>query len=232
MIRFVYFDVAGTLLRPHPSVGEVYARACRPLGLAAAPEVLEVAFRQAWLRRQDGEVENLLAAGKDDRATRAWWRGLVDDVLASVGFEGDRLGCADACYEAFSRPSSWRIFDDVEPALRELRRRGLGTGVLSNWDYRLPALLDALGLSTRFDPILVSALERMRKPERRFFLLACQRAGQPPAAVLHVGDQHDLDLEGARAAGMQALLVDRSAAAPSGAVIRSLAELAERIDGP
>jgi len=230
VIRFVYFDVAGTLLKAHPSVGEVYARACRPYGLAVAAERVEEAFRDAWVRRLAADTDGLLAAGDDDRATRAWWRGLVHEVLDSVGHQDEREACFEACYEAFSRPSSWRIFDDVKPALQGLRERGVPLGVLSNWDYRLPALLKSVGLAGFFGPLLVSALERLGKPDPRLFRLACQRAGVPPAEVLHVGDQRDLDLEPATACGMQALLVDRAAPAGTSDVIRSLGELEDRLE--
>jgi putative hydrolase of the HAD superfamily len=230
MIRFVYFDVAGTLLQAHPSVGEVYARACRPYGLEVAAERLEEAFRDAWIRRLAADTDGLLAAGDDDEATRAWWRGLVLEVLDAVGHEDDREACFEACYEAFSRPSSWRIFDDVMPALRRLRKRGLPLGVLSNWDYRLPALLKTLGLAEFFGPLLVSALERLGKPDPRLFRRACRRAGVPAAEVLHVGDQRELDLDPAMSCGMQALLVDRAAPASTGDVIRSLGELEDRLE--
>jgi putative hydrolase of the HAD superfamily len=219
-IRFVYFDAAGTLLRPEPGVGILYARACRPHGLEVAPERFEGAFRGVWGRREQAGGDGLLLADED--ANRAWWRGLMDEILDELGFTGDREACFAACHETFSRPSSWHVFDDVRPTLLALRQQGIPLGVLSNWDGRLVPLLRALGLAPYFGPLVISALEGRRKPDPLFFARACQRAGVPAAQILHVGDQRRLDLIPARNAGMQALLVDRSAAAGAGDVISTL----------
>lgn len=225
MIELVYFDVGGTLIDPYPSVGEVYAAAGRRHGLDASPEELGAAFQQAWRRRTRAGDESVLVMGRDPESTHVWWRALVFDVLRAVGFTGDLEACYQDFFRAFERPEAWRIHEDVLPALEGLAAGGVRMGVLSNWDHRLPPLLDALDLARWFDPILVSALEGVAKPDVRFYERAVKRSGLPAERLLHVGDRADLDLVPARAAGMEAKLLDRSGTRRDEATIDRLTEL-------
>ncbi len=101
---------------------------------------------------------------------------------------------------------------------------------MSNWDSSLPDLLAALGLAPYFDGLLVSAVFGASKPAPAIFEEAVRLAGVPAAAVLHVGDSMHDDYDGARAAGLAALLVDRHRRAPAGVdAVASLEEILPRI---
>ena len=133
----------------------------------------------------------------------------------------------------FRRPDSWAVFDDVFPALDELAALGLPLAVVSNWDSFLPRLLEMKGLSSRFAAVSVSAIEETGKPEPEIFLRTCRRLGIAPAEALHVGDSPVEDYEGARTAGLSALLLDRKdqhGGRPER--IRSLAEIPGRLARP
>lgn len=225
MIRFAYFDAAGTIISPHPSVGSVYASAGAPHGLTVTPAELEAAFRSSWMAWTKPEAGGPMSAVADEATTRAWWRGLVLDVLQRVGFEGSQEAVFEACYAAFSSPLAWRIFDDVEPTLRGFRDRGVPLGVLSNWDPRLPRLLEALGLAPYFQTLVVSALEGVEKPDPRIFYRAIERAGVKAEEILYVGDHAHLDLDPARALGIQAYLIDRTGTSTSPHAIPTLEAL-------
>ncbi|MDX6591039.1 MAG: putative hydrolase of the superfamily [Gaiellales bacterium] len=121
----------------------------------------------------------------------------------------------------------FRPFDDVEPALAAIRERGLATAVVSNWDCSLPEALDHVGL--RFDAVVDSATAGTPKPDPAMFRLAVQRLGVDPARVLHVGDRDDTDGEGARAAGLDVVIVDRSES-PAPGTIASLTDLPGILD--
>ena len=232
MIRFVYFDAGGTLIAPSPSVGAVYAAAGRPHGLKVSDAGMDAAFRAEWPAHAASLGIRVLSRGLDDESTRGWWRALVYQVLERVGFEGDQEACFLACYEAFALPSAWRIFEDTLPALEALAAKGLPMGVLSNWDYRLAPLLDALDLSRWFGPVLISALEGVEKPDPEIFLRAAQRVGLTPAEIAYVGDHPSLDLDPALALGMQAFLIDRAGRSDSPHAIRRLDELPSRLNRP
>jgi putative hydrolase of the HAD superfamily len=81
--------------------------------------------------------------------------------------------------------------------------------VVSNWDPTLPTLLAELGLAEFFNFILPSAEVGVEKPDRRIFRLALQRLGLKSQEVVHIGDQYEADVVGARAVGIMPILLDR-----------------------
>jgi putative hydrolase of the HAD superfamily len=216
-IRAVTFDVGSTLIEAWPSVGAVYAQVAAQYGGAVLqPEEMERRFREAF------EATGRRAHSRSD------WERIVDAAFAGLVAAPPSRTFFPALYERFARASAWRIFDDVLPALAALRARGLRLGVISNWDERLRALLEDLGLAPQFEVLIVSSEVGVPKPERGIFDAALRALALPGDAVLHVGDDWALDVQGARAAGMHALHLVRRGAAGDGA-IRSLQELVERV---
>jgi len=101
-----------------------------------------------------------------------------------------------------------RPFADVPPALRLLEERGLALAVVSNGDCSLGASLETAGL--RFGVVVDSATAGAAKPDPAIFRIALERLGVDAGRALHVGDDPANDLTGARAAGIDAVLIDRS----------------------
>ena len=135
--------------------------------------------------------------------------------------------------EHFRRPGSWAMYGDVRPALEELRARGFALAVISNWDSHLPRLLEALDLAAFFRVVSVSAIEATGKPGAEIFHRTCARLGVAPAEALHVGDSVGDDYEGARAAGLAAVLIDREGRHPQVPErIEGLDEIASRVLAP
>jgi putative hydrolase of the HAD superfamily len=117
-------------------------------------------------------------------------------------------------------------YPDVEPALRELRERGLTLVIASNWDCSLPDWLGPAGMLELVDGVVTSAEVGAAKPSPRVFERALGVAGVEPAEAVHVGDKLDNDIEGAAAAGIRAVLIQREGDPPAGVEsIRSLTEL-------
>jgi putative hydrolase of the HAD superfamily len=157
-------------------------------------------------------------------------------AIAEMGLEP----MPDAFYrrlsELFMVTSHWHIFPDAYPVLTALQERGLMVGAVSNWVWNLPELLHALDLVRHFDFIAASARIGFEKPHPRIFEWALSQADVDPAAVIHVGDHVDADVDGARAVGIDAVLIDRNRRYPADAVpdgvpvIRSLDELLPIVD--
>jgi putative hydrolase of the HAD superfamily len=101
-----------------------------------------------------------------------------------------------------------RVPDHVRPALARARASGHGLAVVSNSEGGLHRLLDELALGSFFDVVVDSAREGVCKPDPEIFLRACRRLGVAPESALYAGDLPEIDVAGARAAGLDAALVD------------------------
>jgi dihydrofolate synthase / folylpolyglutamate synthase len=196
-IRAVTFDVGGTLIEPWPSVGSVYAEVAARHGVKVAAEALDRQFALAW------------SAKKNFSHSLADWENLVEQTFAGLAAAPPSPALFEALYSHFATIAPWRIFDDVLPCLRELKRRGLKLGVISNWDERLRPLLRDLQLDNYFDSIVVSGETGAQKPAPKIFHAAAAQLKTPPEAILHIGDSRSEDFAGARATGLQALLLTR-----------------------
>ena len=196
--KAVTFDAGGTLIHPWPSVGQIYAdAAAQHTGQNFPPELLKQRFVAAW------------RALEDFTHTRSDWARLVDATFSGLTDLPPSQTFFPELYEHFAQPVAWRIFEDVLPTLDILASRGLKLGVISNWDERLRPLLGGLKLHTYFDPIIISSELGFCKPSRVIFETAADKLGLLPGTILHVGDSPANDAEAARAAGFQALLLDR-----------------------
>jgi putative hydrolase of the HAD superfamily len=213
-IRAVTFDVGNTMIEVWPSVGHVYAEVAAAHGYTGLlPEELNRRFRAA-----------LHAHGKAVN-TKPEWALIVDESFAGLSHQPISDEIFPELYDRFAGASAWRIFEDVEPTLNALRKRGLKLGVISNWDDRLRPLLHALGLADQFEVIVISCEVGASKPERLIFEAAVKQLGVPAQAILHVGDNFEMDVAGANAAGLRGVQVDRQASPLSEAQIGSLGDL-------
>jgi putative hydrolase of the HAD superfamily len=208
-IRVVTFDVGDTLIRARPSVGHVYAGVCARHGIDLDVDLCNRAFERAW---KDRSVRR--PAGRDrfsgaDRGEEGYWEDLVRDVMTSCGLATQSIPAIGAFREAFASPGSWAVFEEVDASLTRLAALGYDLAVVSNWDSHLPTLLGRLDLGRHFKRVFASALAGVEKPHARFFELVSEELEAAPEEILHVGDRLREDYEGARAAGMAALWLDR-----------------------
>jgi putative hydrolase of the HAD superfamily len=113
----------------------------------------------------------------------------------------------------------------VGTVLGALRAQGARLIVVSNWDVSLHDVLAVTGLAALVDGAVSSAECGAAKPEAAIFERALVLAGDvAPAAALHAGDTLEADVAGARAAGLEAVLVVRDGA-PAPAGVRAIADL-------
>jgi HAD superfamily hydrolase (TIGR01549 family) len=111
--------------------------------------------------------------------------------------------------QALWNEDNWQLFPEVTEVLAAWRARGLKLGALSNAPSNLTSFLERLGIAPYLDFTVISAVEGVKKPDRRIFATAVSRAGVPPQAALHVGDMYLEDVGGGRAAGLDTLLIER-----------------------
>lgn len=236
-VAAVTFDVNGTLLRPR-NLGAVYREVFRRHGLpvgASDDEVTRV-VRRVW------EELACLTDGSTDRfashpeGPRGWWRRFAERVTEHLGVPPPSRFAFRELYDQFARPDAWTVFPDAPAALNDLGGRGVARAVVSNWDERLPKVLEGVGLAARLEAVVHSSAVGYEKPDPRVFRAALERLGvDGPGKAVHVGDRLREDVEGAVALGMRGVLLDRAgelpdAPEPATALIRSLEELPALLD--
>jgi putative hydrolase of the HAD superfamily len=205
----VFFDAAGTLFRVRGSVSRAYATVAARHGVAASPEEIERRFRVVF-RDMPPMCFPGVPAEKLPSHERAWWRDVVSGAFVGLRFNDFEKFFSDLfCY--FARADSWELFPDVTPALNGVRARHLRLAVVSNFDSRLAQICEGLGIARFFDAVVMSSQAGCAKPDPRIFATALERVGVRADEALHVGDSESLDVEGAEAAGVRALLLDRAA---------------------
>jgi putative hydrolase of the HAD superfamily len=217
-IRAITFDVGGTLLKPWPSVGDVYAEVAARHGRLLQPAALNQRFHRAWRAR------------KQFQHSRDEWAALVDETFAGLLERPPSETFFPELYDRFAEPEAWRIFDDVEPALDALAACGFTLGIISNWDERLRPLLAKFDLTKYFDAIIVSCEVGFPKPSPVIFEHASKKMGVAPGCILHVGDSDEHDAQGALGAGYQTRLLERADREATTGQIKSLAELESLFD--
>ena len=208
MIRALFFDAAGTLIEPAEPVAGVYARFAAAAGYPVDPALVKKAFGNAFGGIGDPQWA---AFPEGDEAEQQWWRQVVALTFSEAFGAQVSEEFVDACFPAlfshYADPAAWQVFPEVPELLATARAEGFLTAVVSNFDRRLHGILAGLGLG--FDAIVTSADACSRKPEPRIFRYALEALGVGESEVFHVGDSHSADLEGARAAGIEAFLVER-----------------------
>jgi putative hydrolase of the HAD superfamily len=208
MTRAVLLDALGTLVELEPPWDHLAAE------LGVEPdERLRRAMRAEMAYYRDHSDE-----GRDPPSLAALRRRCAAIVSGELGLE--------VSAEQLMAAIRFRAFPDSKPALADLRGMRLRLVCVSNWDFSLSEVLERCGLAGELDGVVTSAAAAARKPDPRIFEAGLEVAGCGPEEALHVGDTPGEDLDGARAAGIRALLIDRD----GGGDIESLAAIRHHLD--
>jgi FMN phosphatase YigB (HAD superfamily) len=199
-LKAVFLDAGGTLI--HLDRRFILA-AMAELGVHRTMD--QFAAADAVARRH---VAALIRAGQaPDDVTR--WTAFGTALFGAMGCDGQGAALLDAVTRRHADGLLWSYtVDGTAAALQELRDAGYTIGVVSNADGRIDRFLEQAGLLQYLDFVVDSGVVGIEKPDPRIFGIACQRAGVQPAEAVHVGDFYDIDVVGARAHGVNALLLD------------------------
>ena len=222
----VTFDAAGTLFAPREAVGLTYARVAGGHGIALDPATTERRFREAMRAAPPLAFPGIPPATRR-RSERDWWRSVVRAAFGTAAGSPEFASCFDALLDHYARAGAWVVDEGATDTLTTLRKRGLRTAIVSNFDSRLDPLLDGLGLAPLVDRVVTSVAHDVAKPDPRIFAIAACLLDARPADVAHVGDDAEADVGGALAAGCRAILLSRvGATAPRGVpTLRRLRDL-------
>jgi putative hydrolase of the HAD superfamily len=222
----VFFDVDFTLIYPGPTFqGEGYQRFCASHGIAVEPARFGHAVRAASAVL-DTQQQHVYDHDIFVRYTRR--------IIEEMGGSGPGLdACAREIYDEWAACHHFHLYDDVAPVLRELARRGMKIGLISNSHRSLASFEQHFELEGLISAAISSSEHGYLKPHPSIFQAALQLAGVQPKDSVMVGDSLPHDIEGALRVGMRGVLVQRgeepAATVPGVPVIRTLSELAPLI---
>jgi putative hydrolase of the HAD superfamily len=205
----VLFDAAGTLIELREPVAETYARVAREHGVALPPNRLDAAFRGAF-RASPAMIFPDASLEEVSQLEKAWWRQVVSNTFRAadpVAKFSDFDGFFESLFGVMGRPQSWREVPGARSLLLRLRSLRWATAIVSNFDRRLPNILRGLGLAKLFDAVVLCSDVGAAKPQAAIFHRALERLQVPASRAVVVGDDEELDIEAARAAGLRAIHV-------------------------
>jgi putative hydrolase of the HAD superfamily len=229
-IRAVVFDAVGTILEPDPKPAVVYSEIGGRHGSRLTDAVIATGFREAFDAQEQRDLTRHLAT--DETRELARWRAIVGSVLHDVA---DSETCFRELWEHFAASTNWKLIPGAGELLAALRKRDLKLAVASNFDGRLRSVLAGFPESRLLHDIVISSEVGWRKPAAEFFAALCRRLAYEPSEILFVGDNRGNDYDGARKAGLRALLLDPTAqyAQSDCRRIEKLADLLEnRVNSP
>ncbi|HEV2755601.1 MAG TPA: HAD-IA family hydrolase [Actinomycetota bacterium] len=209
-IDIVFLDAGDTILYPHPSFSEIFARVATDHGYPIEPsDVDDVRHRLAPhlvdIAEDSGVGQGVASLSAEN--SRVFWSFLYRRFLEELGLPHEAL--VDPLFDVFSSTSTYRLFDDVLPALGELGSRGYRLGLISNFERWLEEMLVELEVGHIFDVAVISGVEGVEKPDTTIYVRALEKAGVAAANAVHVGDSPGLDVAPAGAVGMRTVLLDR-----------------------
>jgi putative hydrolase of the HAD superfamily len=199
-VRGVLFDVDFTLCRPGPELSaERYSRIASRHGVTLDPALYDAA-REAAVLNLKRHPELL----HDDSI----WHRFTEEIFMGMGGpEEISAECATEIERGWEISENFELYEDALPALEEVRRAGLRIGLVSNGIRDLTEFVAHHQLDV--DAIVDSRTHGRVKPHPTIFEAALELLGLRAADAVMVGDSLEEDIEGARALGMRAILIDR-----------------------
>jgi 2-haloalkanoic acid dehalogenase type II len=203
--KAVLFDLGGTLVKT-ADISEIFRRILEIYGVRASINDISKAYqkneRELWIK---------------------WNR----KMLKRLRVQGDVEFLATQIDALWWDHADLEVYPEVSETLVQLERKGVKSGIVTNsFEKDFQSILQRLGLADHFDVVVGIDTCKSAKPDREIFLFAVNKLGVRPEEALFVGDSIQYDFEGAKAAGLKPLLVDRNnKAIMSAQTIRSLAEV-------
>ena len=205
MLAAVLFDVDFTLFRPGPELGpEGYRRVGERHGLTLAPERYADARARAIATLQHNHE-----LVHDEEI----WIAFTEQIVLGMGGDAaSARACAADMVREWERHENFSLYEDALPVLDELRRRQIKIGLISNGQRDLDEFTAHHALEV--DAVIGSKAHGRIKPHASIFVAALQALEARPEETAMVGDSYEDDIEGARALGIRAILLDRDGLMP------------------
>ncbi|MGF1460243.1 MAG: HAD-IA family hydrolase [Leptolyngbyaceae cyanobacterium] len=209
--KVIFVDAVGTLFGVDGSVGQAYATVAKRWGVEADPDALDKAFFHHF-----GEQEAMAFPGVEPTQVPAkeyeWWQAIAQKTFVNIGqykaFDNFESFFAEL-YSYFAGADPWIVYPDAYHSLERWRAKDIELGIISNFDSRIYTVLDALALADFFKTVTISTEVGAAKPSVEIFKAALEKHNCHPTEAWHVGDSYTDDYEGAKAAGLRGIWLQR-----------------------
>jgi putative hydrolase of the HAD superfamily len=210
--KIIFFDAVGTLFGVRGTVGQIYNQFAQQAGLEINEQDLDRAFIQSFKAAPRAAFSDASPADLPILEYQ-WWRAIAYQSFSTVGAIS-KLSNFDEffqpLFDRFAKADPWVVYPEVPQVLSELKALGIELAIISNFDSRLYPVLEALELSQWFASVTISTHVGSAKPESAIFASALADRGYSPQDAWHVGDSWSEDYEGAIAAGLKGIWLNRS----------------------
>lgn len=200
-ITTLSLDAGGVLVFPNwRRVSDLMARE----GIEVSPDALRAVEPAARFALDEARQ----VASSDDAQRGGLY---FDQILDAAGVPRGpaRDTALAAVYDYHSTHNLWEdVPAGVADTLALLKARGFRLVVASNANGLIARVMERQGLLPLLHAVCDSCHEGVEKPHPRFFSIVVERAEARPETTLHVGDLYHVDVVGARAAGLSAVLLD------------------------
>ena len=204
-LAYIFFDVDDTLVQWTASWTEAFAVAAREAGAEVTDDQAFEALNTAFSTFYSDYLEKHWAFGDEEE----FWLDYDGRVLEMLGVNDDPRAAAARVAELLKRPDSIQLFPEVPEVLEALKDRGVRLGIMTGRPAAAPDL-EALGILHYFDPVLDGlSVGEVKRVGSSMFYCAVEAASAAGAVGWHVGDSYEHDVQGALAAGLRGVLVDR-----------------------
>jgi putative hydrolase of the HAD superfamily len=186
----ICFDATGTLIELNESVGDVYHRFALEHGVDLPAWRIEDAFRRILRRSPPRGVDGDTVAARRQHEIDWWFERIRETFQAtdSTARFDDFPAFANALFDAYRTADLWRLRPGAARMLDVLHNRDRKLAVISNFDHRLPKILEELDIVGLFDVVSVPSESGSAKPDRAVFEMVGQALQTPVESLVYLGD--------------------------------------------
>jgi putative hydrolase of the HAD superfamily len=209
VIKAVFFDLYNTLAGYDPPREETQARILNELGVEVTPQSLlrPIMAADDFIYQEHARYPIGKRSKEETVELYTEYHGII---LKEAGIEASWELVTGILKRWLKADYKMVLFDDVLPALTQLKERGLILGLISNVDRDITPIYQGLGLADWLGVVVTSQEAGFSKPAPQIFRVALRRAKLKPIEAIYVGDQHQIDVVGAHGVGMLGILIDRN----------------------
>ena len=211
MIKAIFFDWFNTLAHYYPPREELESQALKELGFDISPKDLSYGIYLGDKLMYEENARIPIRQRSREEQTQLYTR-----FHRTVLKEANLTAADDVVLKLLKRmlqlndSMKFILFDDVSATLKELKARRLKLGLLTNLQSGVNSMCRVLGIADYLDFTVTSAEAGADKPQPPIFLKALKLANVNAAEAIHVGDQYQNDVLGARGVGISPILLDRA----------------------